>query len=149
MTIAPQPIDTRPLIDPVTYETGPPFELLGRLGSESPVVRVEEPALHGQPAGPGFWLVLRHADVEQVLRDPATFSSWLGATQVRDAADLEWVRRMMLNMDPPDHSRLRRLLSRSFTPRAVAALTEAIERTAAGLVDRMVGEDGEGRCDVA
>jgi cytochrome P450 len=93
--------------------------------------------------------VLRHAEVEHVLRDPATFSSWLGATQVRDAADLDWVRRMMLNMDPPDHSRLRRLLSRSFTPRAVAALTAAIETTAAGLVDRMIGGDVEGRCDFA
>src|SRR3954454_467891 len=142
-------LDTAVLVDPATYEDGPPLEVLRRLRAETPVVRVEEPALHGQPAGPGFWLVLRHADVEQVLRDPATFSSWLGATQVRDAADLEWVRRSMLNSDPPDHSRLRRLLARSFTPRAVAALTEAIERTAAGLVDRMVGEDGEGRCDVA
>src|SRR3954462_12396418 len=142
MTIAAQPIDTRPLIDPVTYETGPPFELLGRLGSESPVVWVDEPALHGQPAGSGFWLVLRHADVEQVLRDPRTYSSWLGATQVRDAADLDWVRRMMLNMDPPDHSRLRRLLSRSFTPRAVAALTDGIETAARGLVDRLLAGDG-------
>src|SRR3954451_15865007 len=138
MTIAAQPIDTRPLIDPATYETGPPFELLGRLRTESPVVWVDEPALHGQPAGTGFWLVLRHAEVERVLRDPATYSSWLGATQVRDAADLEWVRRMMLNMDPPDHSRLRRLLSRSFTPRAVSALTDAIAVAAARLVDRMI-----------
>src|SRR4051794_36227624 len=149
MTIAAQPIDTRPLIDPVTYETGPPFELLSRLRSESPVVWVDEPALHGQPAGSGFWLVLRHADVEQVLRGPGTYSSWLGATQVRDAADLDWVRRMMLNMDPPDHSRLRRLLSRSFTPRAVAALTASIETTAARLVDRMTGGEPEGLCDFA
>src|SRR3954451_13565511 len=132
------PVDTVALVDPVTYETGPPCDLLGRLRAEAPVVRVEEPALHGQPAGPGFWLVLRHADVERSLREPATYSSWLGATQVRDAADLEWVRRMMLNMDPPDHSRLRRLLSRSFTPRAVAALTDAIAVTAARLVDRMI-----------
>src|SRR3954447_5529967 len=149
MTIAAQPIDTRPLIDPVTYETGPPFELLSRLRSESPVVWVDEPALHGQPAGTGFWLVLRHAEVERVLRDPATYSSWLGATQVRDAADLEWVRRMMLNMDPPEHSRLRRLLSRSFTPRAVASLTDAIAATAARLVDRMVEGRPEGVCDFA
>jgi cytochrome P450 len=83
------------------------------------------------------------------LVDPGTFSSWLGATQVRDAADLDWVRRMMLNMDPPDHSRLRRLLTRSFTPRAVAALTEAIEATAARLVDRVVAGAPEGRCDFA
>jgi cytochrome P450 len=105
--------------------------------------------MHGLREGPGFWLVLRHAEVERVLRDPATFSSWLGATQVRDAQDLEWVRRMMLNMDPPDHSRLRRMLSRSFTPRAVASLTAAIERTAAGLVDRMIDGAAEGRCDFA
>jgi cytochrome P450 len=141
------PADTLALVDPATYEQGPPFGLLRRLRAEAPVTWVEEPALHGQAAGPGFWLVLRHADVERVLRDPATFSSWLGATQVRDAADLAWVRRMMLNTDPPDHSRLRRLLSRSFTPRAVAALTASIEATAAGLVERMVA--GEGRCDFA
>jgi cytochrome P450 len=150
MTSTPDgPVDTAALVDPVTYETGPPFELLGRLRAQAPVVRVDEPALHGQPAGTGFWLVLRHGDVERVLRDPATYSSWLGATQVRDAADLEWVRRMMLNMDPPEHTRLRRLLTRSFTPRAVAALTDAIEATAARLVDRMIGGAAEGVCDFA
>src|SRR3954453_21062801 len=138
---------TSALVDPVTYEQGPPFELLRRLRAEAPVSWVEEPELHGQPAGPGFWLVTRHGDVEQVLRDPATYSSWLGATQIRDAADLDWVRRMMLNMDPPDHSRLRRLLSRSFTPRAVAALTASIEATAAQLVARMLERNG--RCDFA
>jgi cytochrome P450 len=139
--------DTVAVVDPATYEDGPPFEVLSRLRAGTPVVWVEEPALHGQPAGPGFWLVLRHADVQRVLRDPATFSSWLGATQIRDAGDLAWVRRMMLNMDPPDHSRLRRLLTRSFTPRAVATLTEAIEATAARLVDHMVGDADEGRRD--
>jgi len=149
MTSTTGPLDLVPLVDPATYESGPPFELLGELRRTAPVVRVEEPALHGQPAGPGFWLVLRHADVEQVLRDPATFSSWLGATQVRDAADLEWVRRMMLNMDPPDHSRLRRLLSRSFTPRAVAALTASIEATAVRLVDRLTAGAAAGSCDFA
>jgi cytochrome P450 len=56
---------------------------------------------------------------------------------------------MMLTTDPPDHSRLRRLLTRSFTPRAVAALTEAIETTAARLVDRMVDGAAEGVCDFA
>jgi cytochrome P450 len=141
--------DTLAVVDPATYENGPPLEALRRLRAEGPVVWVDEPALHGFPAGTGFWLVLRHAEVERVLRDPSTFSSWLGATQVRDASDLDWVRRMMLNMDPPDHARLRRLLSRSFTPRAVAALTASIEATAARLVDRMIGGKAEGRCDFA
>lgn len=141
--------DSLLVVDPDTYRTGPPLDALARLRSQAAVHRVDEPALHGLPEGPGFWLVLRHAEVERVLRDPATFSSWLGATQIRDAQDLEWVRRMMLNMDPPDHSRLRRLLSKSFTPRAVAALTASIESTAARLVDRMIGGAGTGRCDFA
>ncbi|MGY1604218.1 cytochrome P450 [Geodermatophilus sp. SYSU D00815] len=142
-------MDPVPLVDPATYEDGPPFALLRELRARAPVTWVPEPALHGLPAGPGFWLVLRHADVERVLRDPATFSSWLGATQVRDAADLAWVRRMMLNMDPPEHSRLRRLLARSFTPRAVAALTASIEATAEGLVARTIGGAAEGVTDFA
>ena len=147
MSAPARPTPTVALVDPATYEEGPPLDLLRRLRADTPVAWVDEPALHGQPAGPGFWLVLRHADVERVLRDPATFSSWLGATQVRDAGDLDWVRRMMLNTDPPDHTRLRRLLTRSFTPRAVAALTEAIETTATRLIDRMVSDAREGRCD--
>jgi cytochrome P450 len=142
-------VETIAVVDPDTYRSGPPLEALRRLRDASAVTWVEEPALHGLSEGPGFWLVLRHAEVERVLRDPGTFSSWLGATQLRDAQDLEWVRRMMLNMDPPDHSRLRRMLSRSFTPRAVAALTAAIERTAAELVDRMIDGAAEGRCDFA
>ena len=141
--------DTLAVVDPATYETGPPLEALRRLRAQAPVVWVDEPATGDTPAGAGFWLVLRHGDVERVLRDPGTFSSWLGATQVREAQDLAWVRRMMLNMDPPDHSRLRRLLSRSFTPRAVGALTTSIEATAAHLVDRMVDGAREGRCDFA
>ena len=57
-----------------------------------------------------------------------------------------WVRRMMLNMDPPDHSRLRRLLSRSFTPRAVAAL-DGRDRGDGGRAwcDRMIDGAAEGR----
>ncbi|GAA0948068.1 cytochrome P450 [Virgisporangium aurantiacum] len=91
----------------------------------------------GWPGGPGFWLVLRHAEVESVLRRPQLFSSWLGATQIRDPATpaaLTYVRSMMLNMDPPDHSRLRRLLARSFTPRA-AAICDRVFTGPAGVCD--------------
>ncbi|HEY6749291.1 MAG TPA: hypothetical protein VI357_26700 [Mycobacteriales bacterium] len=132
------------LTDPRTYETGVPYELLASLRRSAGVVRVPEPALLGQPAGPGHWLVLRHADVKAVLRDPRRFSSWLGATQVRDPAtpaDLAYVRLMMLNMDPPEHSRLRRLLHRSFTPRAVAALESRIAGHAESIVDRLLETD--------
>jgi cytochrome P450 len=138
------------LHDPSTYLTGPPLAELARLRAERPVVRVDEPALLGTPPGPGYWLVLRHADVQRVLGDPATFSSALGGTQIRDPAspdDLRYVRRMMLNMDPPEQTRLRRPLTRSFTPRAVAALTGRIEEHARAIVDRMLA--GARECDFA
>lgn len=158
-------VDTRVLHDPATYVTGVPYDVLARARAEGPTCWVEEPELPGWPAGSGYHLVLRHADVEAVLKDPGTFSSALGGTQLRDPAseaDLRYVRRMMLNMDPPEHSRLRRLLSRSFTPRAVARLEEGIAAHARGIVDRMLaaGEDvpdpgaaggagRQGRCDFA
>ena len=155
MTAANSDPATALLHDPSTYRAGPPLAELARLRRERGVVWVDEPGLDGGPPGPGYWLVLRHADVERVLRDSTTFSSALGGTQIRDPAttdDLSYVRRMMLNMDPPEHSRLRRMLSKSFTPRAVAALDERITAHAAGLVDRMLGgaDQGEqGTCDFA
>ncbi len=143
--------DTEVVFDPLTYVSGVPFEALARLREGSPVVWVEENAVLGWPAGPGFWLVLRHAEVESVLARPRLFSSWLGATQIRDPATpqaLGYVRQMMLNMDPPDHSRLRRLLGRSFTRRAVTRLEERIRDHAREICDRaLTGERGE--CDFA
>ena len=143
--------DTEIVYDPATYVEGVPYQALARLRRESPVVWAPEIPVLGWPGGPGFWLVLRHADVEQVLTQPRLFSSWLGATQIRDPptpAALGYVRRMMLNMDPPEHSRLRRLLGRSFTPRAVAGLEQRIRGYARSLCDRVLaGERGE--CDFA
>jgi cytochrome P450 len=143
--------ETEVVFDPSTYVDGVPFEALARLRRETPVVWVAEVPVLGWPAGPGFWLVLRHADVESVLARPQLFSSSLGATQIRDPATsqaLGYVRQMMLNMDPPDHSRLRRLLSRSFTPRAVSQLEDRIRGHARAICDRVfTGPRGE--CDFA
>ncbi|MEO6955917.1 MAG: cytochrome P450 [Antricoccus sp.] len=125
--------------DPQTFVSGAPLETLARLRKGNPVAWVEEPATKELPAGPGYWLILRHGDVQSVLRDPATFSSATGATQVRDPAtpaDLTYVQRMMLNMDPPEHSRLRRPLQKSFTVRAVTRLEEQIEAHVSGILDR-------------
>jgi len=122
---------------PETYAEGVPYELFRELRGAAPVCWIEEPAVGRWPAGPGYWAVLRHADVKYVLRTPELFSSHLGATQIRDpdtAADLEFARTMMLNQDPPDHSRLRRIVAGAFTPRALGELTAAIESHAADLV---------------
>ncbi|WP_232247388.1 cytochrome P450 [Kitasatospora azatica] len=127
---------------PETYADGVPYELLQELRASSPVCWVEEPAVGAWPAGPGYWAVLRHADVKHVLRTPEVFSSQLGATQIRDpdtAADLDFARTMMLNQDPPEHSRLRRIVAAAFTPRALGELAAAIERCAREQVDSVRG----------
>jgi cytochrome P450 len=143
--------DTEVVFDPATYVDGVPFDALARLRRDHPVVWVPEIPVLGWPEGPGFWLVLRHAAVESVLTRPELFSSALGATQIRDPATpqaLGYVRRMMLNMDPPEQSRLRRLLTRSFTPRAVSRLGDRIRGHARAICDRvLVGAAGE--CDFA
>ncbi|SEG38772.1 Cytochrome P450 [Nonomuraea solani] len=131
------------IFSPSTYETAVPYELFARLQRDSPVCRVPEPAIGPWREGPGYWAVFGHADVKHVLRTPEDFSSRTGATQIRDPdtpADLEFVQAQMLNMDPPDHSRLRRIVAAAFTPRAVRALERTIAARAAALF-------AEGECD--
>jgi cytochrome P450 len=139
------------VFDPSTYLDGVPFEALAQLRRQASVIWVDEIPVLGWPPGPGFWLVLRHAEVESVLARPQLFSSSLGATQIRDPVTpqaLAYVRQMMLNMDPPDHSRLRRLLTRSFTRRAVSQLEDSIREHARAACDR-VFKGARGECDFA
>jgi cytochrome P450 len=125
------------LYDPQLWASGgQPDEVFAALRASAPVAWVDEPALLGWPAGPGYWGVFRHADVRTVNTHPESFSSQLGATQIRDPLpdDLAFQRRMLLNLDPPDHTVLRRTVNRAFTPRAVARLTDWVHRRAAAIV---------------
>ena len=63
------------IVNPDTYLTGVPHAEFARLRARSAVVRMDEPALPPWPAGPGFCGVVRHAEIKQVMRDPATYSS--------------------------------------------------------------------------
>ncbi|MEU6218735.1 cytochrome P450 [Streptomyces sp. NPDC047022] len=140
------------VFDPRRYAEGVPHAAYRTLRDHHPVAWQDEPEVLGWPAGPGFWAVTRHADVVRVLKDPASFSSHLGATQIRDPdpSDLPFIRRMMLNQDPPDHGRLRRLVSRAFTPRRIdrfAGLARDRARSLfAGALD--LARAGDGTCDV-
>ena len=145
MTLTPQD-----LFYPHTYLNGVPYALLATLRREQGLVWIDEPTLGNYPAGTGFWLVLRHTDIETVMRQPNLYSSWRGGTQTRDPStdeDLAYVRRMMLNMDPPEHSRLRRLLHKTFIPRAIAKIEAGIQINAKEIVDRVVKNLDGGNCD--
>ncbi|MGW1881644.1 cytochrome P450 [Streptomyces sp. NPDC001970] len=133
------------VFDPRIYADGPPHDAFRELRDRHPVAWQDEYEVLGWPAGPGFWAVTRHADVVRVLKDAESFSSWLGATQIRDPdpADLPFIRRMMLNQDPSprhageapsDHGRLRRLVSRAFTPGRIDRFTAAARARARELL---------------
>lgn len=136
------------IIHPDTYVNGVPHELFTQLRQQAPVTWVEEPPIDNWPAGPGFWAVLSHSTVNHVLRTPQVFSSSEGLTQIYDAPPplLPPLRKMMINMDPPEHSRLRGLLTKAFTPRAVALLEDSIQSRAEELVGAVADR---GSCDFA
>jgi cytochrome P450 len=128
---------TADIFQPAAYAEAVPYARFAELRRTSPVCWIDEPPVGPWPSGPGYWAVFTHADVKRVLRDPETFSSHLGGTQIRDpetAEDLRFVQAMMLNQDPPAHARLRRIVAAAFTPRAVRQLEEGIAERARELV---------------
>ncbi|MFW2421168.1 MAG: cytochrome P450 [Porticoccaceae bacterium] len=137
------------LYDPCVYEGGAPLDKIDSLRSER-VIWVDETPLPNWPGGNGFWLVLEHRLCSEVLKASQQFSSSLQGTQLRDPAsreDLHYVQQMMLNMDPPDHTRLRRLMISAFSSRAIKALHQQIECHASQLVDTMINGRSSGECD--
>lgn len=140
------------VFDPRQYGRGIPYDRYRHLRDHDPVAWQEEPEVLGWPAGPGFWAVTRHEDTVHVLKDSSTYSSYLGATQIRDPdpADLPFIRRMMLNQDPPHHRRLRTLVSRAFTPKRMDRFETVVRERARALLARAVTEAraGDGTCDL-
>jgi cytochrome P450 len=115
------------------------------LREREPVPFFAEPELGLLPTGPGYWALTRLDDVVEAGRTPAVFTSGAGATNITDLPPefLEFFG-SMINLDDPRHARLRRIVSRGFTPKRLAALTEEVQRTATRIVDDAL-EQGE--CD--
>jgi cholest-4-en-3-one 26-monooxygenase len=128
------------LIDPDTYLHGAPHDMFALLRREAPVFR------HPRPGQPDFWAVTRYRDVVAISRDWATFSSERRGALLNEPPEdnLAMMRLMMLNMDPPRHTKLRALINKGFTPRMVSVLSERIRGLCANIVDA-VAERGE--CD--
>ncbi|MGP3912213.1 cytochrome P450 [Nonomuraea sp. 10N515B] len=91
--------------------------------------------------GPGFYALVRHADVIEASRNAAVFSSEPCSNSIPDMP--RWLSvyfGSMINMDDPRHARLRRIVSRAFTPRILAKMEEDLARAAAEIVDRAIEE---------
>jgi cytochrome P450 len=93
---------------------------------------------------PGYWAVLRHADAVHVSRHPETFSNWLGGVMIEDPgpAALEDSRRMLLVMDPPQHTAYRQPLAPHFGARVIGAMEWRIRARCRALLDT-AGERGD------
>jgi cytochrome P450 len=124
------------LADPDTFADGPPHEALAVLRRTQPVHRNE------CADGTFFWAVLRHADVEEVARQPRLFSSERGGVVLEDLAPdrLEQMRGMLLAMDPPRHREVRRPVVARLTPKAVARLENDVRSICR---DVFAGVDGD------
>jgi cholest-4-en-3-one 26-monooxygenase len=118
------------LNDPDLFLRGFPHELFRRIRAEQPVF------FHDEPEGPGFWVVSKYHDVIEVSRNPQVFSSSFG-TNIRDTPPqgLPMLRLLMLNMDPPQHVKFRRIVQRGFTPRVIGQLGGHIRELARAIVD--------------
>ena len=119
-----------------------PHSLHAQLREEGPVVRVEMP--EGFPA----WLVTRYADVRAALADQRLCKDWRKlaahyaasaagdpAGEPAEASPENMLSVHMLNMDPPDHERLRRLVTKAFTARRVEGLRPRVAEIAGSLLD--------------
>ncbi|HEY1827125.1 MAG TPA: cytochrome P450 [Acidimicrobiales bacterium] len=125
------PVD---LSDSRSYVSGVPHAWLAYLRQHDPVHWQEE------DGGPGFWAVTRYDDCVTVNRDYERFSSAARGTMPFEMpdADIEQQSLMMLNMDPPLHTRYRRLVNKGFTPRMVRDLEQSIHRSTDAIIDQVV-----------
>ena len=129
------PVD---LSDSRSYVPGVPHASLAHLRRHDPVHWQDE------AGGPGFWVVTRYEDCVTVNRDYERFSSAVRGTMPFEMPDEDVAQQslMMLNMDPPLHTRYRRLVNKGFTPRMVRDLEANIHRVTDAIIDQVI-ERGE------
>ena len=109
---------------------GPPsvrYATFAALRRERPFAFFAEPEMPGIPVGPGYWAVTRYADLEAISSQPALFCSGRGAVSIPDVpADLNEFYGSLISMDDPRHAKIRRIVSKAFTPRVLEQLVDGV-----------------------
>jgi cholest-4-en-3-one 26-monooxygenase len=135
--------------DPEIYVHRVPAEEFAELRRSAPVWWNAQPRGAGGFDDEGYWVVSKHADIVEISRNSDLFGSWqntaiirLGQVQTEDTLAMQ--RLIMLNIDPPEHTKLRGIISRGFTPRAIGnlrgVLTERAERIVATALSEGTGD---------
>jgi cytochrome P450/nitrite reductase/ring-hydroxylating ferredoxin subunit len=129
-------LDDVDLTDLDVWERGVPYDWLRLLRDEAPLYWQEE------REGRGFWCFTRYDDVFAMAKDWQTYSSELGGTSLQDLTPEEvQLRKSMIDTDPPEHTRLRALVNKGFTPRVVNTYEERIRLLARGILEQAFTED--------
>jgi cytochrome P450 len=136
MTVVQDDLANVDVASPRVYAEGVPHEMLAALREHDPV--------HWHPwpgARDGFWLLTKHADVVAVGKDPQTFSSQAGHIALEDREpDALAARQSLIETDPPDHTRLRKLVSYAFTRSKVKEYEDYTRTIAGGLLDKVIAQ---------
>ncbi|WP_406344763.1 cytochrome P450 [Streptomyces sp. NBC_00648] len=126
--------------DPDLLQDRVPYPEFAEARQTAPVFWCPQP--HGLAGfgDDGYWVVTRHADVKYVSTHPELFSSTTNTAVIRfnqniTRDQIEVQRLIMLNMDPPEHTRVRQIVQRGFTPRAIRSLEGALRDRARRIVD--------------
>jgi cholest-4-en-3-one 26-monooxygenase len=141
--------------DPDLYSRRLPMDEFAELRRAAPVWWSPKPRGVGGFDDEGYWVVTKHADVVAVSRDSDNYSTWENTAIIRhqDGASREQIevqRFVMLNIDPPQHTKLRGIVSRGFTPRAINNLRSALSARAERIVAEAIASgSGDFVTDVA
>ncbi|WP_421843115.1 cytochrome P450 [Mycobacterium sp.] len=131
--------------DPDIWEERLPVGELAELRRNAPIWWCEQPIGKGGFNDGGFWVVTKHKDVKEISRCNTVFSSWQNGTIPRFPDDIpreniDVQRHVMINKDAPQHTRLRKIISRGFTPRAIERLRSELDERAHNIAKKAVAE---------
>src|SRR3954451_5597491 len=121
------------------------------LRREQPFAFFAEPVLPFIEPGAGYYAVVRHADVEAISSQPKLFCSGQGATSIPDMPpELIEFYGSMISMDDPRHAKIRRIVSKAFTPRMLESVVASVETIFDGIIDeaRAAAAAGDGTFDL-
>ena len=129
------------LLDPDTYAHGMPYQMLKDMRETGPVLRMEDP-LTGVP----YWVVTRIAELDYVSKNPALFSSAEKSAFPMEADEsmVEMHQNTIINMDPPRHQKVRRVVRNAFTPKRVESYEPKFREHARKIVDNVIAR---GECE--
>ncbi|MET8687833.1 cytochrome P450 [Streptomyces sp. NPDC004732] len=133
--------------DPDLLQDRVPLPEFAQLRQTEPVRWIAQPPRISGYDDAGYWAVTRHEDVKYVSTHPELYSSNLNTAIIRfnetiTRDQIEVQKMIMLNMDPPEHTRVRQIVQRGFTPRAIRSLEDALRDRAGSIVEAALANAG-------